>query len=295
MKAFLRRTTGLLLCVAVFFVVFNMGYYAVKKAEKAVAFEVYDAIALSEQKTQYHTLLLGDSVARQFFHPDRQIESTEVCYMATNQAIMPLGNYILLEKFLENNPQLKKVCYAARPESLKSGVDFYYTYSYFVTPFYEENNFPYMEAETREGIEEIFGGFCSKNEFTKWVIAKYPKLQQCYLDSCKTMFQLRRRIDTDYEMPDTATYYLQKMKELCERNDVEFHLVSVPLPEGEEFDFESWRAQLTGVGMEELYAEYRKDLEYADQEEFVDGVHLKADFVEKNRERMKKRILQRQK
>lgn len=293
MKAFLKRTMGLLLLVAVFFIVFNAGYYAVKRSERAVAFEVYDAIALSEQKTNYHTLVLGDSVARQFFHPNQQGESAGVCYMATNQAIMPLGNYILLEKFLENNPQLKAVYYAARPDSLESGVDFYYTYSYFVTPFYEESNFRYMEEETREGIETIFGGFCSESEFVKWVIAKYPKLQQNYLDLCKTVLRQRRRFDEDYEMPDTSTFYLQKMKMLCERNDIEFHLASVPLPVGDNFDFEEWRGRMTEVGMEELFTEYMQGVEYVNQEEFVDGVHLKAEFVENNRERVKGNILHR--
>lgn len=293
MKVFLKRTMGWLLLVVVFFIVFNVGYYAVKRSERAVAFEVYDAIALSEQKTNYHTLILGDSVARQFFHPDQQEESDEICYMATNQAIMPLGNYILLEKFLENNPQLETVYYAARPDSLESGVDFYYTYSYFVTPFYEENNFQYMEEETRKGIETIFGGFCSKNEFAKWVIAKYPKLQQDYLDLCKTVFQQRRRFDEDYEMPDTSTFYLQEMKMLCERNGIEFHLASVPLPERDDFDFEEWRGRMTEVGMEELFTEYMQGIEYVSQGEFVDGVHLKAEFVAENRERVKHNILQR--
>ena len=99
------------------------GYFAVqyirgKNSPSGFGPELYYALDMAETNTEYTKVIIGDSVARLIFSPDYQDETDEVCYLATNQAITVLGNYILLNRYLENNPQTEEVYYIVRPQSL---------------------------------------------------------------------------------------------------------------------------------------------------------------------------------
>ena len=127
MKKFIKRF--LIICIApiILFLIINALYYKLGTHSRLTAFEVYEAIDITDTATDYTTLVLGDSVGRQFFNSKYQAESNECCYLATNQAITVAGNSILLQRFLENNPDLDKVYYILRPDSLSGGVNFVYT------------------------------------------------------------------------------------------------------------------------------------------------------------------------
>lgn len=290
MKKFLVRTTGMIFGAFLMFLMINIVYYKAVNNHRQVAFEVYDAIDRSGVNEGYTGLVLGDSVARQIFQPKYQDESGDICYLATNQAITTIGNFMLLERFIENNPQLEDVYYVARPNSIMGNPNFTYTYSYFVTPLYNESMSQYLEQETREEIETIYGSFFARGEFPKWMLAKYPKLLDVYQNSRKSILQFRRWIGVAEEV-DMAALYLEKMKAVCDEKNIEFHLLSSPLPENHQFSLEEMKERLDFEGEEELIRKYADSIIYIQQDEFVDGVHMSASFLEKNREKIKEKIM----
>lgn len=286
MKKFLIRTAEIVFGAIFMFLLINIAYYKFTKNSELVAFEVYDAIDRAGVNDGYTGLVLGDSVARQIFPPKYQDESDDICYLATNQAIMTVGNFILLERFIENNPQLEDVYYIVRPDSMMGNPNFIYTYSYFVTPLYKEPLIQYLEPETREEIETIFGRFYARREFPKWMLAKYPKLLDIYQNSCKNILQLRKR-GGGIGGENMAALYLGKMKKLCDEKNIKFHLLASPCPENYQYSLEEVEKRLTFDGKEELLDKYADSIIYIKEDELVDGVHMSDSFLEKNREKIK--------
>ena len=130
------------------------GYFAVqyvrgKNSPSSFGPELYYALDLAEEKTEYTKVIIGDSVARLIFAPDYQEETDTTCYLATNQAITVLGNYILLSRYLENNPQTEEVYYIVRPQSLANPLWFNFSFQYFIVPFYNDTYKQYIDDDTR--------------------------------------------------------------------------------------------------------------------------------------------------
>lgn len=288
MKRFLRYVFGILGATLILFGMINVIYYKWFNHSRLVAYEVYEALDVTKQKTEYTAVVLGDSVARQFFNPEYQDEDNNVCYLATNQAIMAAGNYILLESFLQSNPQVEEVHYVVRPDSLMSSPNFTYTYSYFITPFFEDNYLKYLDEETVAGIEECYGKIWTHNHFMKWLLAKYPKGLEMYNNTCKRLSSYKYdRIKSDL-MPDTSLPYLKKMKEICDDQGISFYLLSVPVTEGYVCDFKTLQTGMQELEMQDLYEQLVTSMEYVDPSEFVDGIHLKKEYILTNRDTYRK-------
>lgn len=284
MKKFLKKILIYFLTVIVFFLLVNFIYYKISKNHRLVAFEVYDAIDLSGCKTEYTTLILGDSVARQIYSPDYQNESMTRCYLATNQAITVAGNVILLERFIENNPQLEEVYYISRPDSIESKTNFIYTFSYFITPLFNKQYSNYLYEDTISDLQEIYGNIWSDSEFCKWLLAKYPKMLKWYNESRQIIWEVARTIDKQKEMPDLSLIYLKRMQQICENNHIKLHFAAPPMPENYNYDDKALKMKFDSIGLSDLYEEYNKSMLRVTDNEFVDGIHLNKDYLEQNRE-----------
>ena len=75
MKKFVREILIITAASVMLFVLMNIIYFKLGHHGRMTAFEVYDAIDRTGQQTEYTALVLGDSVARQFFSPEDQDES----------------------------------------------------------------------------------------------------------------------------------------------------------------------------------------------------------------------------
>lgn len=272
------------------FLLINIAYFSFSKNPRQVAFEVYDAVDKAGVNEGYTGLVLGDSVARQIFSPKYQEESGDICYLATNQAVTTIGNFVLLESFIENNPQLEDVYYVARPDSIMGNPNFIYTYSYFVTPLYREPFVQYLEPETREELETIFGSLCAREEFPKWMLAKYPKLLDIYQNTRRNIWEFRRWKDGGEET-DMAALYLSKMKEACEERGIKFHLLAAPVPRNYQYSLEEMESRLDFAGKDKLLQQYKDSIIYVEEDELVDGIHMSDSFLEENREKIKESIM----
>ncbi|MCM1252776.1 MAG: hypothetical protein NC321_08135 [Clostridium sp.] len=291
MKKFLIRTAGIVCGACFLFLLLNIAYYVMTKDSRQVAFEVYDAADKAGVNDGYTGLVLGDSVARQIFQPKYQEESDDICYLATNQAVTTIGNFVLMERFLENNPQIEDVYYIARPDSIMGNPNFIYTYSYFVTPLYNELFLQYLEPETKAELENVYGRFFVSREFPKWMLAKYPKLLDIYQNGRRRIQQMKRKADGGEEM-DMAAIYLGKMKAVCDEKNIRFHLLAPPIPENYEYFLEEMQDRLYFEGEEELLNRYMDSIIYVSEDELVDGVHMSDSYLEKNRESIRERLLE---
>lgn len=292
MKKFLRRISAILLGALGIFIVFNLAYYRLTKDSRIVAFEVYEALDEAEKNEGYTKLVLGDSVARQIFPPNQQSQHDDICFLATNQAIMPVGNYILLEQFIENNPQLKEVYYVARPNSLMSNISFQFTYSYFVTPMYEEPYVSYLDTEARECFEYMFGKTFIEKDYIKWLFGKYPKLLDIYHNNRQAILQMPwKKTDSYFYKENMPFIYIQHMKDACDAHQIAFHILSPPLPESFSFDFRQLQENLSLIGGNEMFYEYENSLLYLDDQEFKDGIHMNNRILDEIREEVQAKLL----
>ncbi len=288
MWKFLGKVIIAALTVICLFLCGNFIWYKYLNRSRITAFEVYDAISLAEQNTGYTSLVLGDSVTRQIFNPACQSESTDTAYLATNQAVTAAGNYMLVRRFHENNPQLRDVYYIATPDSFLSNVNFIYTYSYFITPLYNDSFKKYLDNDTCANLEKTFGSLFADGEFCKWMLAKYPKLLEIYQSSRQKAFE--RSVAAGQASPDLSMPYIQAMQKYCSENDITLHLLFSPVPEGCEFDASDY-AFIKEYGGDAQYQGLMDSLISIDAGEFSDGTHLKKDYIAKHRESLREKLV----
>ena len=99
--------------------------------------EVFQAIKVcTSPNPDARVLVLGDSVANQVFHT-RPMPGPDVAVATCNQAVTPLGNRLLLDRWLPLNPQAEEVVYALLPGSLRNDGRREFTFHYFICPFAE--------------------------------------------------------------------------------------------------------------------------------------------------------------
>ena len=251
-----------------------------------LAEEVYGAIEIAETKNTYAEVIIGDSVCRQLFLPEYQEENEDVCYMGTNQLITACGNYILLEKYIANNPQTKKVYYFIRPQSLAKDMDERLFYPYFVIPFCQQENMKYMEEETKKLLVEKFGYTFVYNRYVKQLLLSNKAPLNIYLKQYSNENESEAN-----SMSEVSIVYLKRIVSLCNENDIELVMIATPLAGDENnYDWNIFRKEIEKYGFENIMADYLNHIIYIPNEYFTDGVHLQSDYVKENREKIIKEI-----
>ena len=270
-------------------------YYVVlyfKGGDKEPAFgpELYYALDMAQEANEYTRVIIGDSVARLIFAPDYQEETKETCYLATNQAITVLGNYILLSRYLENNPQTKEVVYIVRPQSLANPLWFNYSFQYFIVPFYNDEYKDYIDADTREYIEERFGKMYAANGLVKSFIENNAYYLDVYLNNILEQ-QLEER--DEKHLSALAVKYLPLMEELCARYGAAFKVMAAPLPDTpQNRDWSGFAAQIEAEGLTALLGDYLAGIDYYDEAYFSDEAHFTKEYLDANRQEIIERLFE---
>ena len=92
--------------------------------------EVFQALRVAERvEGQIHTLYLGDSVARQLFPPNYELDG--VRSLTTNQAISVAGQYYLLREALATHRGVREVVLFYQPRSFENNLDQVFTEDYY--------------------------------------------------------------------------------------------------------------------------------------------------------------------
>lgn len=263
------------------------GYFAVqyikgKNSPSSFGPELYYALDLAEQKNDYTKVIIGDSVARLIFAPDYQPETDEICYLATNQAITVLGNYILLSRYLENNPQTEEVIYIVRPQSLANPLWYNYSFQYFIVPFYNDTYKKYIDEDTRSYIENRFGKMYATNNIVKSFVENNPYYLDVYLNN---VLEQQLEVRDEKHLSDLSIKYLPMMSKLCESYGAGFTVLAAPLPDTE--DNHEWRefaTQIEESGLADILGDYLEGIEYYDESCFSDEAHFTEEYLEENRQ-----------
>lgn len=263
------------------------GYFAVqyirgKNSPSSFGPELYYALDLAEENTQYTKVIIGDSVARLIFSPDYQDETDEVCYLATNQAITVLGNYILLSRYLENNPQTKEVYYIVRPQSLANPLWYNFSFQYFIVPFYNEKYKQYIDDDTKKYIEDRFGRLYATNDIVKSFIENNAYYMDVYLNN---VLEQQLEIRDEKHLSDLSIKYLSKIKQLCDSYGVTLRVMAAPLPDTEDnHDWAEFEQQIAGSGLSDLLGDYIEGIDYYPESAFGDEAHFTQEYLDAQRD-----------
>ena len=263
------------------------GYFAVqyvrgKNSPSGFGPELYYALDLAETNTEYTKVIIGDSVARLIFSPDYQDETNEVCYLATNQAITVLGNYILLNRYLENNPQTEEVCYIVRPQSLANPLWFNFSFQYFIVPFYNDTYKQYIDEDTRQYIEDRFGKLYATNDIVKSFIENNAYYMDVYLNN---VLEQQLEVRDEKHLSDLTIKYLPKITQLCDSHGVKLKVLAAPLPDTQDnHEWADFEKQIEDNGLAGLLGDYIDGIDYYPESAFGDEAHFTQEYLDSERE-----------
>ncbi|SCX82080.1 hypothetical protein [Flavobacterium caeni] len=262
MKSFLIKLTVFVLIGAA---AFHLKSYLLlrndKYQRKVSAREVYHVIGKSQQKNPSRKVLIGDSVARQFFNSES--ENDTLNSLASNQAISLAGQYILLDNYLKAGNVID-TCYAVFiPSSFQNNLQQLFTYNYFVKPFYKDQYKPLLTETVKNQVEKIpyhgvaqYFGVLTNN----WAPEFVSDDQQDYA----------------FFSP-VSVEYIHKMSALAKAKHFKLIFVPAVCNENQRKNIESFdKTELAKNHIEQEFAGYFDHIQYVDSKEFVDDMHLHA-------------------
>lgn len=223
--------------------------------------EIYWAIEKSKQKSTAKKLLLGDSVGFQLL--PNSISNDSFNSLTSNQSISMAGQYFFLNNYLRagNKPEIVIIFF--HPFSFQNNLNQLYTYHYFVKPFYNSA----YRAEFTPKLEEQIGKIPSVAlkdiphiSGTSWA----PDFEPSKGEYFTVISPISRE-------------YLSKIKQLSQRHKFTVQFLSVPV--SKEFKkqlSEIDRREFVGTGYTNELEKLMDNVEYLDDTEFSDGIHLRT-------------------
>lgn len=190
-------------------------YYTGLYKSSAFGSEIYTSIKKSKMKKKVKKLLIGDSVGNQLY--DNDVYNSSIFSLTCNQAISMVGQYILLSNFIETNKDNlpEEVILLMTPDSFSNNLNQNLTYSYFLKPFYYQENEKYFDELCHSQIKKIPYYYSSTIPFIRgsnWSPEYKPQKD--------TSFKVISPLSSDY---------LVKIKNLCTANNIKFQLCPTPV------------------------------------------------------------------
>lgn len=260
MKKFIFHSiVFILLCVALFhikpfYLLYHNHYQQVVAGQ-----EIYYAIAKSKVKSKSKKVLFGDSVARQLF--DSKDSDSTINSLASNQAIGMVGQFFLLQNYLNAGNNIDTVYFLFRPFTFQNNLNQVYTYHYFLKPFYNKEYNQYFTTTVLKQIEKIpYYQFC-----------RYPSI----LTSNWAPNFSPKDTDNHSFLSPVSLEYLRKIKELSWKYN--FTIIIIPTPMNNIYQKQIQGFDTTGIastGLQSEFKNYFTDIIYLDNSQFVDSSHL---------------------
>ncbi len=225
-----------------------------------VGSEIYHSLFKSKQKKKTKKLLLGDSVGNQLFR--NTTNNDTINSLACNQAIGMVGQYILLNNYLNAGNQVDTVYLIYSPFSFLNNLDQIYTFHYFLKPFYVQEYMPL---------------------FTKTVIEQTHKIPYYYL--CRYPYVLTSDWSPNFCSKDKKNYtflspvsveYLHKITELSKKHH--FDLIILPPPMRNSLKQKVEKINKNEIAENDLTNEFKNYFEkiiFINDTNFTDAFHLK--------------------
>ena len=235
--------------------------------------EVLEAIRLSNRTFPKATIVvLGDSVAKQLLRPFviKAAKRKDITSLTSNQAIMPLGNRLLLENYLRRNPQTKRVVYMVRPTSLANDGRRSWTFHYFIYPFCNANLDSGISPDYRKELESRFGRFVFRSRF----IRKFLYANDMFYDIYEKKIVSVPPQRPSKPIPDFCLKELAAIQADCQNAGIEFSLLPPPTKEGTQEENLRFADYLAANGFLDLAEAYAAEFRYRPASDFRDGIHL---------------------
>lgn len=239
--------------------------------------------ALSESNvchTNVVNVILGDSVANQLFGRRFQAETTNFIYLASNQAITPIGNSVLLKRYLRKNPQTKNVYYMVRPPSLLNDGATQYTFHYMLYPFLETGAIDDVDDSELLHLKRRF----SHSVFDSPSVRRFIYANDFVYCVYELWLKMREPPTSYDDVPAICTTALEKMYRMCKERNIRFSLIASPAP----MDTRARNKKIINTIVGADRCEYLKDYEMSQfvtpDEWLSDHVHFKRDVLREKRD-----------
>jgi len=223
-------------------------------------------INTSRSNIERDTLYLGDSVANQLF-----INNKSSNILTSVAPVLPIGNYFIMKDAIKNNHNIKCVVYLAVPSMFGMDMNNKWAYGTFVKSFYTfRNRNEIMESEKVKSV-------LTRNKFLP--LNLFLPYNFIAVDDYDYSIKNKKPYDI---LPEESIEWLIKMKNLCETNNVAFHVASPPVPKYHKKGTNNWskmRRQLKDTELEELFKDYFKTIPYVDPKHLRDKIHWKFVFI----------------
>ncbi len=232
-------------------------------------FGVYKIILKSEKKVENDTIYFGDSVGNSILPPHLLDNS-----FTTNGAVTIIGHYILANRLIERNENIKTIIVVGIPMRIGNGLSINRTYGYFVKPFLTFSNLKYFDSSVIKQLLKFPMSFLSILKATKI-------LPHNDIDFSKNHTQ-------ENKLSDISIIYFKKLKKLCNDNNITLKLVSPPLREKYKKQFSNWaeyKKQIKENGLEEIFGNYFNNIVYINDSCFNDDWHYKRAYLQTNNNR----------
>jgi len=175
----------------------------------------YDAIERSKAPSNKIIALLGDSVARQMLEDDKY----EVLDLTTNMWVSMAGQFMLVNNLVKYQPQLKKICLLAIPESLAIDINTVGAYNYFIKPFYSDEYIPLMSSNTLDIIR-------SKPYY---IMLNQPLSKVLPVFTIVNYNDVKQSVKGNEFLSPTSQYYITKMQQVCDLANVKLEIYPCPM------------------------------------------------------------------
>lgn len=231
----------------------------------------------AREKDETTQLIIGDSICRQMFAGLEEY-NPGMKNLATNAALMITGQYLLAEEYLQNHPDTTDIFLVMHPLTLIRTFDTEWSYRYSVMTFVETDTLQFLDENTIEAMESVYGAFFMKEKVVR-LIEDSPVCRKLYLS------RLNMTAD-EYEQSfpfEISDQYIRKLYELCEENGVELHLYSSPVAEYYRDQIAELSEAYEGTWMSSRYPDYINDILYYPSEWAEDLSHFSGEYAERGR------------
>lgn len=208
----------------------------------------------SKAKHIAKVLVIGDSVGEQLY--GSEIDNDKVCSLASNQGVTIAGYFFLVNNYLKINTP-KDVYLLVCPNTLQNQLS-KVSYNYFLKPFYTSEYKPLMNKQLHDAIKDV----------PNYWMCQWPAI-------FSTSYTPEYEIDKVVPISDVSASYVDSLSMLCTKKGVKFHLRICPLRNSVHQEVERY-GRMFDKG---LYKKAFSEITYFPDSCFVDGTHLKHEFV----------------
>ncbi len=223
---------------------------------------IYQALDKSRKKQIAKKIILGDSVGEQLF--SCYSESDTLLSLATNASINMVGQYLLLNNYLNAGNKIEQVYLIYNPLGFKNNMEGHITYHFFLKPFYRDEYKPLFSKTVLTQLNKI--PFIS--------ICQNPLVLSSDWVPPKRNYPINETNDTVFLSP-ISIEYLHRIKKLSIIHNFKFKIISPPVIISNKQKINKLDKQsINSSNLTEEFKDYFEQIIYLNDSCFMDEFHL---------------------